>query len=79
MAEDLPARMKASFQVIHDPAIEEVRIRAPACRRTDTPRRFVAIGRLAAQKDYPLMLRAFARGARAGDTLTIYGDGPDRA
>jgi glycosyltransferase involved in cell wall biosynthesis len=79
MAEDLPARMKASFQVIHDPAIEEVRIRAPACRRTDTPRRFVAIGCLAAQKDYPLMLRAFARGARAGDTLTIYGDGPDRA
>ncbi len=25
------------------------------------------------------MLRALARGARAGDTLTIYGDGPDRA
>ena len=42
-------------------------------------RRFVAIGRLARQKNMPLMLRAFALGARAGDRLTIVGDGPERA
>lgn len=41
-------------------------------------RRFVAAGRLAPQKNLPLMLRAFARGARPDDTLTIYGQGLER-
>ncbi|MDF2386662.1 glycosyltransferase [Nostoc ellipsosporum NOK] len=79
IAKDLPPGMRGTFRVVHDPAIEEARIRVPAPRRAGAPRRFVAIGRLAPQKDYPLMLRAFARGACAGETLTIYGDGPDRA
>ena len=79
IAKDLPTGMRTSFRVVHDPAIEEARIRAPDPRRADLPRRFVAVGRLAPQKDYPLMLRAFARGAREDETLTIYGDGPDRA
>jgi glycosyltransferase involved in cell wall biosynthesis len=42
-------------------------------------RRFVSIGRLTPQKNIGLMLRAFARGARGGDTLTVIGDGPQRA
>lgn len=40
-------------------------------------RRFVAIGRLVPQKNYPMMLRAFARGSVPEDSLTIYGDGSD--
>lgn len=78
IAEDLPEGMKRTFRVIHDPAIEQAQIRTPAPRPAETARRFVAIGRLTAQKDYALMLRAFARGARADATLTIYGDGPER-
>ncbi len=39
-------------------------------------RSFVFVGRLTAQKDLPLLLHAFARGRRAGDTLTLIGNGP---
>ena len=42
-------------------------------------RRFVAMGRLVRQKNYPLMLDAFAAAAGADDRLTIFGDGPERA
>ncbi len=42
-------------------------------------RRFVAIGRLASQKDYPSMLRAFGAGASAADRLTVCGRGPELA
>lgn len=41
-------------------------------------RRFVAMGRLVRQKNYPLMLEAFAGSAGAYDRLTIFGDGPER-
>jgi glycosyltransferase involved in cell wall biosynthesis len=41
-------------------------------------RRFVAIGRLERQKDYPLMLRAFARASAPDDRLVIYGEGGER-
>lgn len=41
-------------------------------------RRFVAVGRLAPQKNLALLLRAFARGSCPGDTLNIIGDGPER-
>jgi glycosyltransferase involved in cell wall biosynthesis len=49
--------------------------RAPSAWGT----RSLAAGRLAPQKNFALMLRAFAAGARAGDRLTIAGDGPERA
>lgn len=39
-------------------------------------RRFVSVGRLAAQKNLGLLLRAFARGRRPDDRLTLIGDGP---
>lgn len=42
-------------------------------------RRFVAVGRLEPQKNYPLMLRAFAAASRPEDRLTIYGEGRERA
>lgn len=40
--------------------------------------RYLTAGRLVAQKNHALMLRAFARTARPGDTLTIAGEGPER-
>ncbi|WP_404477872.1 glycosyltransferase [Novosphingobium sp. BL-52-GroH] len=40
---------------------------------------YLAAGRLVPQKNYPLLLRAFAAAARAEDTLTIAGEGPERA
>ena len=41
-------------------------------------RRFVALGRLVPQKNYKLLLCAFAAGAASDDRLTIYGDGGSR-
>lgn len=41
-------------------------------------RHFIAIGRLARQKNFPLLVAAFARGRRAEDRLTILGEGEDR-
>ncbi|AUW59741.1 glycosyltransferase [Sphingobium sp. SCG-1] len=41
-------------------------------------RKFVAVGRLEPQKNYRLMLEAFARGSEDADRLTIYGDGRER-
>ena len=69
--------------IIPDPALSEAlidRLRAlPEPARTGPGRRFVAIGRLAAQKNIALMLDAFARGGTPDDRLTLIGDGPDRA
>jgi glycosyltransferase involved in cell wall biosynthesis len=72
-----------SITVVPDPAICLAQIAspspAPRYRESREGRRFVAVGRLVAQKDYPLMLRAFARSAKDGDTLTIFGDGAQAA
>jgi glycosyltransferase involved in cell wall biosynthesis len=69
--------------VIPDPALSEElidRLRAlPEPERTRPGRRFVAIGRLAAQKNIALMLDAFAQGSGPDDRLALIGDGPDRA
>ena len=68
--------------VIPDPALTLSQI---DCLRDWRPRnggpggrRFVALGRLVPQKNYDLLLRAFAAGAAPGDRLTIYGDGNSR-
>lgn len=82
MAEEVVRTLgPVAHSVICDPAVsaaqlDQVRLRLP---RGERGRRFVAIGRLVAQKDYPRMLRAFADGAVSGDTLKILGDGPLRA
>lgn len=69
--------------IIDDPALDEAQIahlealpRPPHDRAAG--RRFLAIGRLAAQKNFPLLLRAFARIAHDGDRLTILGEGGAR-
>ncbi|QJU56509.1 glycosyltransferase [Sphingomonas sp. AP4-R1] len=67
--------------VIPDPALSHAMIAtlrdAPA-RPMEGGRRFVAVGRLARQKNLPLMLRAFARGAAPEDRLALIGEGPER-
>jgi glycosyltransferase involved in cell wall biosynthesis len=42
-------------------------------------RHFLAVGRLVTQKNFALLLRAFARMKRPGDRLTLIGEGPKRA
>jgi glycosyltransferase involved in cell wall biosynthesis len=76
----------AAISVIPDPALSGKlieRLRSGPRQRQRRPshpgRRFVAVGRLAQQKNIALMLRAFQRGARADDTLTLIGDGPNRS
>ncbi len=41
-------------------------------------RRYLAVGRLAPQKNFPLLIDAFARIARPDDRLTIVGEGSER-
>jgi glycosyltransferase involved in cell wall biosynthesis len=49
-----------------------------AQRHPSKGRRYLAVGRLQRQKNYPLMLRAFAAIAGATDSLTILGEGARR-
>lgn len=71
----------ARAQAIPDPALHDDEIAAlPAPRPSDAGgRRFLAVSRLAKQKNLPLMLEAFARIARPGDRLNIAGEGSWRA
>ncbi|PZU09745.1 glycosyltransferase [Sphingomonas sp.] len=76
----VPARR---ITIIPDPAlsdalIEKIRRGGPRPILPDGGRRFLAVGRLAPQKNIALMLRAFARGAAATDRLTIIGEGGER-
>ncbi|MBH1991281.1 MAG: glycosyltransferase [Sphingomonadaceae bacterium] len=83
IAAAIPAA-KGRISLIPDPALDEAQLQRlhHALKSTRKARigglRFVAIGRLAAQKNVALMLRAFARGAAAPDRLTVYGDGSER-
>ncbi|WP_242122547.1 glycosyltransferase [Sphingobium sp. Sx8-8] len=70
-----------AVSIIPDPALslEQIdRLRAVRAARGGKGRLFVAIGRLARQKNIPLMLDAFSRVADADDRLLIFGDGPAR-
>jgi glycosyltransferase involved in cell wall biosynthesis len=65
--------------IIHDPAIEDAHLNEIDRLRTPHQgRKFLAVGRLSSQKNFPLLLRAFAEIARPDDRLTILGEGPDR-
>jgi glycosyltransferase involved in cell wall biosynthesis len=69
--------------VIANPILPRARLRALAKRERRPASvwgtRYLTAGRLVAQKNHAMMLRAFARAARPSDTLTIAGDGPERA
>jgi len=65
---------------VHLPA--DIRPVADEAALRDRPPVILAVGRLVAEKDYPTLLRAFARIAAArpgaGARLVILGDGPER-
>ncbi|KHK92321.1 glycosyltransferase [Novosphingobium malaysiense] len=69
---------------IHDPALTATRYAAllsiprTGPDRSERGLRFLAVGRLARQKNLPLLVTAFARGSNRQDTLTIVGEGPER-
>lgn len=69
--------------IVDDPSLDDAdveRLAAAARHRGTGPgRRFLAIGRLAGQKNFSLMIDAFARIARPEDRLTILGEGGERA
>lgn len=68
--------------IVEDPSLAQGQYeRLAAIDRTSPragPPRFVAVGRLAGQKNFPLLLRAFARGAPADAELVILGEGAAR-
>lgn len=72
----------ARVAIIPDPALSEAQILAlresSLGRPSGLGRRFVTIARLAPQKNLALMLRGFARGRAPDDTLTLFGEGPER-
>lgn len=85
MVDEITARTGAAqsrIATINDPVLHDAELmRLAAIKRPPAPsggRRFIAIGRLMPQKNFPLLLRAFARIATAQDRLTILGDGPER-
>jgi glycosyltransferase involved in cell wall biosynthesis len=69
--------------IIEDPSLEELQFAAlSALLRPDQTLRvphYVSVGRLAGQKNYALLLRAFARLEDPAARLTIVGEGSDRA
>lgn len=69
--------------VINNPVLSRADIAALGHARSQEAaphegRRFLAVGRLVPQKNFPLLLRAFARIARPHDRLAILGEGPER-
>ncbi len=64
--------------IIHDPAISLADI--PSADRINAREgcHFVGAGRFSSQKNFALLIDAFAQVALPSDRLTIYGEGPDR-
>ncbi|WP_294087752.1 glycosyltransferase [Sphingomonas sp.] len=86
MVPEMEARLgvpAARISVVNDPVLRAEELAALATLRQRAPhhaggRRFLAIGRLAPQKNFPLLLEAFAKMAAAEDRLKLLGDGPER-
>jgi glycosyltransferase involved in cell wall biosynthesis len=65
--------------IIDDPALARADIvRLSVLEGDDMPSHYLAVGRLAPQKNFPLLVRAFARIAKGEDRLTILGEGGER-
>lgn len=88
MREEIASLMRAPQQhitVIDDPSLAEADIQRLAAARSAAKaaprgpgRRFLAIGRLAAQKNFGLLIDAFSRMAGPDDRLAIIGEGSAR-
>lgn len=72
----------AEVAIVEDPSLAQGQYERLVAIDRDMPRkgppRYVAVGRLAGQKNFPLLLRAFARGAPADAELVILGEGAAR-
>jgi len=73
----------ARIDIVEDPALAKSDLdHLRAQRRPQiwprAGRRFVAVGRLVAQKNFALLIEAFADMATSDDRLLILGDGPER-
>ncbi len=65
--------------IVEDPAIRQADIATgERTRASDDGRLFLGVGRLNPQKDFGLLIRAFASFARPEDRLVILGEGPER-
>ncbi len=67
--------------IIEDPALTEndvARLAPAGPRKSAAGTRYLAIGRLAPQKNMSMLVEAFARVAKGDDTLTIVGEGSER-
>ena len=89
MAESMRPEMAAALgllphqlAIVHDGALslDEIATAEQRAARPERPegRIFMGIGRLAAQKNFGLLIAAFARIARSVDRLVILGEGPER-
>ena len=81
---DLVGVSQDRISVIEDPALSAADLARLAAVRDGTlrnhaGRHYLAIGRLAPQKNFALLLDAFARIAKPEDRLRILGEGPERA
>lgn len=76
------ARVRMIYNPVVSPALL-AQAQEPVDHRWFAPRQppvILAVGRLCVQKDYPTLLRAFAKvHPRTGANLLILGEGPDRA
>lgn len=87
MRAEIEARMGVSADrvaIINDPVLYAAELdrladAMPVCDGKMRGRRYIAIGRLTAQKNFALLLDAFNRIAGPDDRLTILGEGPERA
>ena len=86
MHAEISAAMRACdhrIAIIEDPALEAAQFAAlAAIPRSKAPPRsplFVSVGRLSGQKNFPLLLRAFASLDDPAARLVIVGEGSDRA
>ncbi|MES2120895.1 MAG: glycosyltransferase [Pseudomonadota bacterium] len=68
------------IDIVPDPALRdsELPLLGSGPREPGPQRRFVAIGRITAQKNFAVLLKAFAEFAGPEDRLLIVGDGPQR-
>lgn len=81
IARRLP-RDRGITATIYNPTLAEGDIAVAAAdelRMSGSARSFVAVGRLEPQKNFPLLLDAFAAARRSDDKLTIIGEGAARA
>jgi len=73
--EYFPKHMQKKCVVIRNPILQP-----PSAKQYqgNTPKRFIAVGRVNEQKNYPVMIRAFAQAMKntPSATLDIYGTGP---